>query len=611
MRRTATSAAPLSRVPRPSARLVARLALLVTALFGLPSSAAAATALYPDLETLPPRSLRFDDAANVNPDPLGPPEIHHVLRFTNTTWNAGQGALAVWSAKVGDLQTNPNVQASQRIVRDDGSVETHPVGVYFFHRQHDHFHFDDWGRYELWTAADWDAWNAQGRPATGFHPLLGQKTTSCMLDEEFIATFPRITPGGPVYSWSGCMPDAGGVIKEGISPGWGDTYDYFRFEQWIDLGARRLADGRYVLRSIADPTNKIYESAGRADPVRESVEDNEGVKAFSVRGGELVDEEPATGTITVNGVATTTTSTVVTVGAVARDDVGSVDRIRLSNDGSHWTERAFDPDPGSPSTPVRYRWDLADAAAGGSGAGGTRIVFAQFRDSSGVWGRSVADTIVLSGTAGPTGTVQVERSGDGRVVSNAPGIDCGAVCSASFPRGNVITLIALPGRGARFAGWSGACAGTTWCEVPAGSGRSVSAAFVETTTPPPIAPGPVAPPVGPPPATTPPVVVAAPTIRRVVRPPTPRGLRAVVVVRRGRRLVRLRWLVPPGSVGRFVIQRSRDGRRWSTLAARVPRRSRVFVDGGATRRGRYRYRIRSVAADGRSGWSNVVVVRIS
>jgi hypothetical protein len=28
---------------------------------------------------------------------------------------------------------------------------------------------------------------------------------------------------------------------QGISPGWGDTYDYYRTEQWIDLTPRNAA----------------------------------------------------------------------------------------------------------------------------------------------------------------------------------------------------------------------------------------------------------------------------------------------------------------------------------------------------------------------------------
>ena len=33
-------------------------------------------------------------------------------------------------------------------------------------------------------------------------------------------------------------------MTQGLSAGWGDTYDYYRFEQWIDLGQGTLANGR-------------------------------------------------------------------------------------------------------------------------------------------------------------------------------------------------------------------------------------------------------------------------------------------------------------------------------------------------------------------------------
>ena len=55
----------------------------------------------------------------------------------------------------------------------------------------------------------------------------------------------------------------------------------------VDVGTSPLTDGSYVLRSIADPLNKLYESAGRADDSRESVQANEATTAFSVVGGRI------------------------------------------------------------------------------------------------------------------------------------------------------------------------------------------------------------------------------------------------------------------------------------------------------------------------------------
>jgi hypothetical protein len=183
-------------------------------------------------------------------------------------------------------------------------------------------------------------------------------------------------------------------MLQGISPGWGDTYDYFRFEQWIDLGpGGTLPDGQYVLRSIADPTNKIYESPGKSDPTRESAEDNEAITVFNVQKGQLVDTNPPTGTVRVNNIDAATTSPNVTVRVLGRDDISGVTQLRLSNDGSTWsTAQAY---TGKESTAQAIAWNLTDPTYGGNNADGTKTVYVQFKDASGKWSASESDTIVL------------------------------------------------------------------------------------------------------------------------------------------------------------------------------------------------------------------------
>lgn len=62
----------------------------------------------------------------------------------------------------------------------------------------------------------------------------------------------------------------------------------------------------------------------------------------------------------------------------------------------------------------------------------------------------------LSGLIAPpptNPTLTVTRTGTGAMTSTPAGIDCGAVCSASFSAGTVVTLQPLPGLGYRFNGW--------------------------------------------------------------------------------------------------------------------------------------------------------------
>jgi hypothetical protein len=84
--------------------------------------------------------------------------------------------------------------------------------------------------------------------------------------------------------------------------------------------------------------------------------------------------------------------------------------------------------------------------------------------------------------------VEVTRVGSdggfGNVTSTPAGLDCGAVCMATFDPGQLVTLTATPDAGARFVGWSGACAGTApTCTLVAAVGtQAVTATFVKLAT---------------------------------------------------------------------------------------------------------------------------------
>ena len=77
---------------------------------------------------------------------------------------------------------------------------------------------------------------------------------------------------------------------------------------------------------------------------------------------------------------------------------------------------------------------------------------------------AVAGPYVLAVTK--TGT------GSGTVVSSPVGINCGAVCVATFPAGTVVSLAAIPAAGSQFVGWNApscASSSSTCTEVMEGS----------------------------------------------------------------------------------------------------------------------------------------------
>jgi len=92
--------------------------------------------------------------------------------------------------------------------------------------------------------------------------------------------------------------------------------------------------------------------------------------------------------------------------------------------------------------------------------------------------KSCAATFNLN-TAINAAMLTVVRSGNGTVDSNPSGIDCGSQCSQSYATGTTVKLAAKPGRGAKFAGWTGGgCQGVADCSVTLANSTSVNATFV-------------------------------------------------------------------------------------------------------------------------------------
>ena len=73
--------------------------------------------------------------------------------------------------------------------------------------------------------------------------------------------------------------------------------------------------------------------------------------------------------------------------------------------------------------------------------------------------------------------VTLAGTSTGTVKSNPAGITCPPTCTASFNSGTVVTLTPTPGKGAFFAGWSGACKGTGICKLTMNAAETVTATF--------------------------------------------------------------------------------------------------------------------------------------
>jgi hypothetical protein len=75
-------------------------------------------------------------------------------------------------------------------------------------------------------------------------------------------------------------------------------------------------------------------------------------------------------------------------------------------------------------------------------------------------------------------TVTKRGTGTGVVTSTPAGIDCGSSCTATFTAGTQVTLSVTAAAGSFFAGWSGACTGTSpTCTTTMSRARNVAARF--------------------------------------------------------------------------------------------------------------------------------------
>ncbi len=79
--------------------------------------------------------------------------------------------------------------------------------------------------------------------------------------------------------------------------------------------------------------------------------------------------------------------------------------------------------------------------------------------------------------AAPSGQLSVssDGTGSGTITSSPSGINCGNICSASYPAGTQVSLSANPASGSILASWNGDCFGTGVCLISISSVAAQSA----------------------------------------------------------------------------------------------------------------------------------------
>lgn len=164
------------------------------------------------------------------------------LRFATTSWNNGAGPLELRAGEVSADGQRKKVY--QRVYLTDGTFYDKYAGEFEFHPAHDHFHFGD---YALYTLRPVNAPGASARQSA--------KTTFCVMDTTLVNTS---LPGAPLSAvYSTC-----GAVMQGMSIGWGDTYNAGLAGQSFDV--TDLPNGDYEILIDIDPKSQLVEST-RAD----------------------------------------------------------------------------------------------------------------------------------------------------------------------------------------------------------------------------------------------------------------------------------------------------------------------------------------------------------
>jgi len=187
--------------------------------------------LMPDIVAIPPQDIvvkRVDGAS--------------YLQFTTSYWNKGRGPLElIADPKTKDLPGDLDRKVYQRIYQLDGDYTERLAGVFLWHSPHRHYHFTDFAVYTLEPVEIDSAEYAEKQSL---------KSTFCVRDSEPVdLTHPGANKSA---SYKVC-----GKERQGISPGWADSYYYTYVDQKFDVS--NAPKGTYRLSIKINPKDRFDE----------------------------------------------------------------------------------------------------------------------------------------------------------------------------------------------------------------------------------------------------------------------------------------------------------------------------------------------------------------
>ena len=213
-------------------------ALVVLVVAGCGGSAGDASEFFPDLVQSPPRALEVYRTGDT-----------WRLAFLSAVENDGRGPMLLVGSRPD--QADPAMSVEQLVRRSDGTMSKYPVDgeIRFVQSEtHRHWHFLDFERYDIVTPEG----ETVGRD---------EKTGFCLGDRYDAARSVELPgePEQPVWTQEcGRGQPERLIVREGISPGYGDDYVPRLEGQSIDI--TRLPAGRYVLRHRVNVDRALRES---------------------------------------------------------------------------------------------------------------------------------------------------------------------------------------------------------------------------------------------------------------------------------------------------------------------------------------------------------------
>jgi cell division protein YceG involved in septum cleavage len=187
--------------------------------------------LMPDIVAMPPLDVTLKKEGSISN-----------LLFTTSYWNKGRGPLElVADPKTKGLKTDITRNVFQRIYSLDGDYTERLSGRFLWHQPHLHYHFEDFAVYTF-------------EPVEVDGPAIKEKlqfkSTFCVRDSEPID-----------LSHPGANRDASykvcGKERQGISPGWADSYYYTYVDQKFNVS--NLPAGKYSLKILINPKDRFDE----------------------------------------------------------------------------------------------------------------------------------------------------------------------------------------------------------------------------------------------------------------------------------------------------------------------------------------------------------------